>query len=258
MYIVLDTNILLLDANNLVTIANSYDNPTIVLPETVLDEIDSKKSGFSEIAFQARQFGRLLATADTVSIDQYDNYSRTILDLNGVSIHVIAIDNYPSFKDTAPNIINDRKIIYTASKYNKSFSATVFISNDVMCRIRAQAEGLTVTDYKLVSDLELEFVKTLEVPSNVFPLLHNMAITSVDTSYKPENYNYVFIDVDTEQRKLATIQNGHIQVIGRETEKDLRAQDLPPINTGQLFLTKAILDPLVDIVVTDAKAGSGL
>ena len=257
MYIVLDTNILLLDANNLVTIANSYDNPTIVLPETVLDEIDSKKSGFSEIAFQARQFGRLLATADTVSIDQYDDYSRTVLDLNGISIHVIAIDNYPSFKDTASNIINDRKIIYTASKYNRRFSDTIFISNDVMCRIRAQAEGLTVIDYKLVSDLELEFVKALEVPSNVFPLLHNMAITSVDTSHKPENYNYIFIDRSTKQRKLATIQNGNIQVIGRETEKDLRAQDLPPINTGQLFLTKAILDPLIDIVVTDAKAGSG-
>ena len=42
-YIVLDTNILLLDAHNLVNIARDRGIPNVILPETVLDEIDSKK-----------------------------------------------------------------------------------------------------------------------------------------------------------------------------------------------------------------------
>jgi len=58
-YLVLDTNILLLDANNLINLA--ADGSVIVLPETVIDELDSKKSGHSELAFQAREFGRILA-----------------------------------------------------------------------------------------------------------------------------------------------------------------------------------------------------
>ena len=51
-FLVLDTNVLLLDANNLVSF--SKDN-IVVLPETVLDEIDSKKSGHTEIAYQASE-----------------------------------------------------------------------------------------------------------------------------------------------------------------------------------------------------------
>ena len=61
----MDTNILLLDSYNLINIAKSMSpSPIVVLPETVLDELDSKKSGFTEIAYQARQFGRLLSKAN--------------------------------------------------------------------------------------------------------------------------------------------------------------------------------------------------
>lgn len=257
MYIVLDTNILLLDASNLETVASNYDNSTIVLPETVLDEIDSKKSGHSEVAFQARQFGRLLASTTVTSIVTNDAYTCTVLDLHGLPIHVVSVPNYPSFKDSAPNIINDRKIIYVAALYKSLYSSVTFISNDVMCRIRAQADGLAVSDFKIVSDLSLEFVKEFEVTSPLFSNLHNLPITNVNPDHRPENYNYVFIDIETNQRKLATISNGSIQILGRDTEKELRDQDLPPINAGQLFMTKAILDPTVDIVVVDARAGTG-
>lgn len=257
MYIVLDTNILLLDANNIFLIAQEYPNATIVLPETVLDEIDSKKSGHSEIAYQARQFGRILATATTKDITTYDAYTCTTVDLDAIQLHIIAITTYPSFKDTTPNIINDRKIIYGATLYNKHIGPTTFISNDVMCRIRAQAEGLTVSDFRVVSDLTLEFVKSIEIPPVMFSNLHNMPITTADPEHRPENYNYIFIDVETNQRKLATIVNNTIQVLGRETEKEIRDQDLPPLNAHQLFFSKAILDPNVDLCVCEAKSGSG-
>ena len=58
-YYVLDTNILLEDANNIFNLSDDNKN-LIILPETVLDEIDSKKSGFDEINFQAREFARIL------------------------------------------------------------------------------------------------------------------------------------------------------------------------------------------------------
>ena len=258
MYIVLDTNILLLDANNLLTIAEDYDNPTIVLPETVLDEIDSKKSGYSEVAYQARQFGRLLTMASTVSIDKYDDYACTALQLQGITIHVVSATKYPSFTDTAPSIVNDRKIIYVATLYNnKTDDNTIFVTNDVMCRIRAQAEALKVTDYKSISDVEIKFNKKLEIPEELFDDLQDKDITSVDQSYKPENCNYTFVNKVTGQHKLAIIRDKTIQVIDKVAEKDIRNQDMPPLNTEQLFLSKAILDPYIDIIIADARAGSG-
>jgi len=50
---VLDTNIILNDHENVELLSNKSEN-LIVIPETVLDEIDTKKSGFDEINFQAR------------------------------------------------------------------------------------------------------------------------------------------------------------------------------------------------------------
>ena len=58
----LDTNILLEDATNIFKLAEEGKN-IIILPETVLDEIDSKKNGFDEINFQAREFARILENA---------------------------------------------------------------------------------------------------------------------------------------------------------------------------------------------------
>jgi PhoH-like ATPase len=42
---VLDTNIILNDANDIFTISQEGNN-LIVLPETVIDELDTKKTGF--------------------------------------------------------------------------------------------------------------------------------------------------------------------------------------------------------------------
>jgi len=58
-YYLLDTNILLEDATNIFRLSDESKN-LIILTETVLDEIDTKKSGFEEINFQAREFERIL------------------------------------------------------------------------------------------------------------------------------------------------------------------------------------------------------
>jgi PhoH-like ATPase len=255
-YLVLDTNILLLDANNLVSIANEHPNTIIVLPETVLDEVDAKKSGHSELAYQARSVGRLLNSAAFIETVTKDQLTVNRLRLNNIEIHIVST-TYPAMETTAPNIVNDRKILHVAKAYHNLYKNVCFMSNDVMCRIRAQSLGLATTDYKVVSDIELEFVKELTVDSKLFSNLHTLDITTVDPNYRPEHYNYIFIDAFTEQRKLATITNGVVQVIGKATEKEIRAQDFPPINSGQLFLSKAILDPQIDIVVCDSKAGTG-
>ena len=46
----------------------------IVLPETVLDELDSKKSGFDEINFQAREFARILENSKILDSVKKDSY----------------------------------------------------------------------------------------------------------------------------------------------------------------------------------------
>lgn len=129
-YIVLDTNIILNNAHNIFTFP---DNTTIVIPETVVDELDSKKSVIGEIGFQAREFGRLLARATKLPLERTSALTIAKFELDGVQIHLTSTSNYQNYSDTSSSVINDRKIIEIAKQYQAIYSDVVFYSK-VPCR----------------------------------------------------------------------------------------------------------------------------
>ena len=252
----LDTNILLLDAHNLITLGKEHG--TIVLPSTVLDEIDSKKSGHSEIAFQAREFGRRLSKSTNLGTTSTPDLLITRLKFIDFEVHIVDIINMPSIDDYDEAIASDRKIIYAVTAYSSYLNQSIkFMSNDVMCRIRASAAGLTTVDLKHIESTDMQFTRYLTVDSDLFSDLHNRQIIEVDLDYKPEYYNYVFTDSFSGQVKLATLRNGLIDILGKDSETELRKQDAPPTNSGQLFMSRAIQNPNTDVIVCEALAGSG-
>lgn len=255
--LVLDSNIVLLDANNILTLGK---DAIIVLPETVLKEVDNKKSGFNELAYQARQMGRILATFD-VEHTSNPNNELTITTLrnstNKVTVEIVSLDKYADI-DSKDSGANDQKIIQITQKMQALHEDVTFITNDVLARIRAIAIGLSVTDLKLIDDAEFEFTKELEIKDpELFRTLHDADVYQVDPNYKLENYSYKFTDEMTRQVKLATVINGFLKVLGRDTEKVIRQQDCAPINSEQLLASKAILDQTIDLVLIEGQAGSG-
>lgn len=258
-YAVLDTNILLLDAHNLTSFPAST---TVVIPETVLDEIDSKKSGHTEIAYQAREFGRLLAQAVDISMTYEEDLSINTLRLGDTLIELVSTSTYPSYDNVPDNVINDRKIIEIALQYKNNNKDVTFVTNDVACRMRAKSLNLTVTDLREVEHDTFEFTKTMNIPYDLFVNVHDTPISIVNPDHKHENYNYRFTSIDTtEQVKLAYISpTGLVKVIGKDTANEIRdakRQPAPPINSEQLMLSRAILEPSIDLIVVESKAGSG-
>lgn len=256
-YKILDTNILLLDAYNLITLGR--DGSIIVLPETVLDELDSKKSLLNELGYQAREVGRLLTRATKVSTNKTDGLAITKLQLNDTNIEVVSADNYNIELTIDSKIINDRKIIYIAQQYTKLMADqdVTFISNDVMCRLRADSMQIKVADLKQIEDTDIVFTRTLEVDEETFRTLHHSNIRDIDPKYKPNYFNYIITNPSTGQVKLGVVASNKLQVIGRDTETDLRKQDINPANAEQLFFSKALQDPDISINICEAKAGSG-
>lgn len=251
---VLDTNVILNNANN---IFRYEPGDVIVIPETVVDELDSKKTVIGEIGFQAREFGRILAKAEKLPIRKINQLVLSPFRVGEVEIVLASLaEDYPSYKDTSPSIINDRKIIYIAELYSQVEPIT-FVSIDVMCRTRAESLGLTCEDFKEVERTEFNFIKTLELDFETFSNVHNEPILKIDPDYKHENYSYIFTCPDTTQQKLANIYNGNVDVLGRVTETELRNQAVPPANAEQLFLSRALQDTSIDVVICEAKAGSG-
>ena len=251
--LVIDSNIVLLDAKSVLTLG---ETSIIVLSEIVLQEVDNKKSGFGELAYQARQLGRILAECDIKDTQSFTGLTITELKHKNVTIEIVSMDFY----EVDPNDkgANDQKIIQTALQLDEVLGNCTFMTNDVLARIRGLSVGLKVVDLKLIDDAEFEFVKEVEVSDvELFRTLHDSDIYKVDSEYKLENYSYKFTDVYSGQIKLATVSNGFIKVLGKDSEKAIRQQACPPINAEQLLASKAILDPSTDMVIMEGQAGSG-
>ena len=257
---VLDTNILLEDATNIFKLSDERKN-LIVLPETVLDEIDTKKSGFDEINFQAREFARILENSTIISSKKNKSYKIIRLEVFGIKnaiIDVISNDEYTiNMKNVALNIINDRKILDIAS-FSKDYykNDITFLSLDIMARTRAVSLDIK-TDSLLGSDKDefnYEFIKTIEIKFEQTEFLENALITELDEDYKDYNFCYCFKIKGSDQIILATIQNKRVYLLD---EGEIRNQIIVPLNKEQLFFSDAILSHFFNVLIVEAKAGSG-
>ena len=253
---ILDTNIILDSVENLLTLSDNNTN-TLVIPETVIDELDAKKTGFEDINFNARQFARLLEDSTIISNEQVGSLHiiTTNIDTLDISLKIISKKDYTCDTQTiAINILNDRKILEASADYiNLVDKESTLVSLDIMFRTRALSMGLNAE--ALVgknSDIPNEFHKTIEV-SNIMSL-NSAVITAVDPSYVVENYSYTLVDRDTGNEKLAYVANGHLYFLD---EADLGRQSVRPMNKEQKLFVNAILSDMYQIIISDAKAGSG-
>lgn len=255
-YLVLDTNILLIDHTNVVTLGQQN---IVVLPETTIAELDHFKTNMGELGYQARAFSRLISSAKRKGINTEEivlnGTTPTIitakLEIEGVEVLLASTPKYPY-----QNYTNDQKIIYIA-ELMVALGETIFMTNDINCSFQAQARGLNVIDFKTVEKVQFEFTKTLEVSPTIFSLLHNKAIKEVDKNYKPENFNYVFKCAGIDQTKIGIVHNGIIDIVGKTTEKELRDQPVNPIGAEQLLFSKAIRHPDINLILCEARAGTG-
>ncbi len=112
---VVDTNIILNDIQNIYRLSEEGAN-IIVLPETVIMELEDKKKTTDEIGYQAREFARLLARAKVKAADHNEGYKIAKLYIANLNIHIISKDTYEC--DIDPSHLsesNDKRIIEIAT-----------------------------------------------------------------------------------------------------------------------------------------------
>lgn len=255
-YYVIDTNIILQDSNNLFKLSDNGTN-LIILPETVLDEIDSKKSGFDEINFQAREFARVLENGHTKHTAKIEEHTIIEIELDNVDIHIISKHDYKvNSKNTAMNIYNDRKILEIAQFAQEYYQKIIiFLSLDIMARTRAVSLGLVADSLKgNNNEFDYEFIKEIDIDFEDTEKLPHRNIYEIDPEHKPYNYAYCFNVKHSDQVILATIEHDKVVLL---EEDEVREQIITPLNREQLFFSHALNSSYYDIIVVDAKAGSG-
>ena len=268
-YYVIDTNIILQDAHSLITLSDSSQN-LVIIPETVLDELDAKKSGFDEINYQAREFARLLSDAEVIDMHSVaDDYKIIKIKINhgyNVRVDIISKEMYKveTSKTIASNILNDRKILEIAkfaqdhylNDEDRKSNKLEFLSLDIMARTRALSLNIPTTTLRGKSDNQFDysFHKILEIDNDYSSTYFSgKDIIEIDPEYKCYNFSYTF-RLPSGREVLGAIHNGKIELID---EAEIRRQYVSPKNKEQLFFSNAIIDDRYQILVVDAKAGSG-
>ncbi|MGB5920281.1 PhoH family protein [Arcobacter sp.] len=254
---VVDTNIILQNLQNLYKVSDNGSN-VIVVPETVLFELEDKKKLPNELGFYSREFARLLAKMKIKEVDHRSKFKVVKYFSDDLQLHVIAKDKYDSeIEQVHLSESNDKRIIEVAAiaqQYYKG-AQTIFLSIDIYARTFAQFKGIkaeTLHDDKSVVP-KFQFVKTIEVDSSKFNSLDGKVITSFDEEYTFENFSYEFSSEDG-NKEYAIIINKIINVL---SESDFKALQVKPVNLKQKLFSKAIVSNMYDLLVIDAKAGSG-
>ncbi|MBU3013231.1 PhoH family protein [Poseidonibacter lekithochrous] len=254
---VVDTNIILQNLQNLYKISQNKTNH-IVVPETVLLELEDKKKLSNELGYYAREFARLLALMKIKEVDYKLGFKVVKLYNEELNLDIISKDKYDTqIEQLHLSESNDKRIIETACiarDYYKG-SQTIFLSLDVYARTFALFESIkteTLHDDKSTVP-KFAFVKKFELDSSIFNSLDKKNIKEIDVDYEKENFSYIFQSLDGNSEH-AVIYNDKIDTL---KETDFKALSIKPVNLKQKLFTKAIISNMYELLVIDAKAGSG-
>lgn len=254
---VLDTNIILQNVKNLSRISDNSTN-NIVIPETVLLELEDKKKLTNELGYYSREFARLLAKMKIKEVDYKPGFKVVKLYNDELTLHIISKDKYESeIEQVHLSESNDKRIIEVAAiaqDYYKGIQV-VFLSLDVYARTFALFKSIkaeTLHDDKSTVP-KFEFLKYIKLDSSLFNSLEGSDIRKFDEDYSYENFCYAFESEDG-NKSYANIINERIHILN---DSDFNSLQVKPANLKQKLFMKAIMSDMFELLVIDAKAGSG-
>lgn len=247
----IDTNIILDNPSNIIKL---YDNGNIIIiPEVVIDELDTKKSGFEEINYNARQFARFLEEAEIISKEQKDDllFIKTKIESLGIELYIVSKQEYKcESSKIALNILNDRKILEVTNDTQKFFPDIIFISLDIMARTRALSLGITTETLKGKDQkLEFQFHKMLEIEN--FSGKINELLKTIEL--EPETTSLEITNNIGKKYFYFKNKNSQFELLDEKNEKKFPA---PPINLMQKVASNIIYDE-AEITVLVGAAGTG-
>lgn len=252
---VLDTNVILHDFQSIY----SFQDNLVVIPITLLEEVDKFKRGNEIINFNAREFIRELDKLfsegiNAEGVDLPDGGSLvistdTIMD---ESLRKIFLEDKP-----------DHRILSVANNLMKKEKehTVILVSKDINLRMKAKSIGLNAQDYETgkVKDLdELYRGKNLieHVPSEIIDRIYKDGQIPVEESG---------LVIDCYPNEYFILRNGvksilttyHKESNSLRLVEKMRAYGIVPRNAEQAFALNALMNPAISLVTLAGKAGTG-
>ncbi|MCC2617944.1 PhoH family protein [Aestuariibacter halophilus] len=274
---VLDTNILLHEPLAFL----SFKEHDVVVPMTVLEELDYIKDSKKDVARDARVSIRSMedllhnATPEQLVAGVSMAGRGSGVSAPSGTLSIFADHGLPIEQQVFTSNENDNRIINAALHLQgmKAPRQVVLVTKDINMRLKAKGAGLAhVEDYRtdqLVSDIKYLSKGYHVFPGNFWDKVKSVdsrsegrdTIHTIDRKLLPEAYvNEFLIDESHSFAGLVeSITEDSLEVLdlGYERMMGRSAWGISPKNIGQAMGMHALLDPHIDLVILTGPAGSG-
>ena len=235
--IVLDTSVILYDHS----IMHDIESETqIVVPMSVLKEIDRHKGDSSAAGYNARAFVREIDTL---------RHNGNILDgvpVNGNGVKFRVENHYK------PEIATDDDLIELCKRLSEKHDDVTLVSEDISLRIMANGHNI-----KSVSCLEIYNCEP-------FTGIREIKVSKKDLDNYFETKNLSYYDT-VNPNEYFIMKCGNQSGLGKYDQdkgcivpiKNTKLESLKPKNAHQKFLIDSITDTKVKLVTAQSKAGCG-
>ena len=254
--IVLDTSVLIADPTSI----HAFPGCAVVIPLTVVEELDGLKTRMDDVGRAARtalrnieelrrRAGGSLAEPTPLS-DEPDSGT--------LHIEVNSVDRERLLHHGLDPAVPDNRIIGAALGQSK-IAPTCLVSNDAALRIKAAHLGLTADEHRPLarhaSDRAMGWV-TLEADASAVDALYSHGVTELSAVEGAEllyNNNFAVLRHGS-QSALARVRDGEMRLLDSKTPE---AWGLRPRNKEQRFALELLLDPAISVIALDGRAGTG-
>ena len=256
-YFVLDTNVILHDYKSIY----NFEENDVVIPITVLEELDKFKKGTDLINFQAREFMREL-----------DKISGDVLQASGIELGdglgKLFIETGKKFSDEMQASFTektaDHKILAVANYYHKEFKdrETVLVTQDINFRMKAKSLGIKSQDYETGKVVNLE---ALEKGIRIIKDIDNETISKLYKATEEVSNTHLNITVPFKSSEYTILKSANSSALAfynkqndsfRRIEKQT-VYGITPRNAEQTFAIDALLNDNIQLVTIMGKAGTG-
>ena len=250
---VLDTNVILHDA----TCIHHFENNEVVIPISVLEELDQFKRGNEQIHFNARDFLRSLDDLSTGSnnseFNKRDGKIRVLVN------HDWHPDVEASFQEDCP----DHRIINCAYKLNidNPDREVILVTKDTNMRLKSRSLGLSAEDYSRDAIEDLRQVYTGS------RLVENVGTREIDELYASQGIDVAGLDSVTNpiSNENFILRNGQKSILAAYDPFESKivrvdkptAYGIEPRNAEQSFAIHMLMDNRIQLVTLSGKAGTG-
>jgi len=273
-YFILDTNVLLHEPIAIY----SFQEHNVVIPMTVLEELDRIKDRQKDVSRDARVAIRALEDIfkDATPEEIISGVPLSKLeDTPTGHVSIFADHNMAQAKEVFTEDEPDNRIINVALflQRSKAPAEVILVTKDINMRLKAKGAGLKqVEDYRtdqLIDDIKLLSKGYRQLPGSFWDHVENCDTTTdgretwheIDESLLENTYinEYLIDETKLFAAKVVGHDNGKVRLLdlGRDRMLSRHAWGIHPKNVYQSMALNALLDPNIDLVILTGPAGCG-